>query len=173
MSPEGYRGCGVRSAGPISAGPWRVRPDWGPLTQRLTADGWSPDVPAKLAARVRVLSTGHGRKTDEADAVSVGIAALTATRLNTASVDAAITLRAWWNNDDPRCQSSHSCPYLRWAGNGQLPVVGPSWPSVADCDLLWSGHRWQRKLRTAYTYSDARVQVAQDRYALGETFLHR
>ena len=32
--------------------------------------------------------------------------------------------------------------------------------------------RWQRKLRTAYTYSDARVQVAQDRYALGEAILH-
>ena len=53
------------------------------------------DVPAKLAARVRVLSTGHGRKTDAADAVSVGIAALTATRLNTARTDAAVTaLRA-------------------------------------------------------------------------------
>jgi transposase len=62
-----------------------------PLTQRLTADGISvTDVPAKLAARVRMLSTGHGRKTDEADAVSVGIAALTAARLNTASVDATI-----------------------------------------------------------------------------------
>ena len=67
-----------------------------PLTQRLHADGIEvTDVPAKLAARVRVLSTGHGRKTDEADAISVGIAALTATRLTTASVDAAITaLRA-------------------------------------------------------------------------------
>jgi len=67
-----------------------------PLTQRLHTDGIEvTDVPAKLAARVRVLSTGHGRKTDEADAISVGIAALTATRLNTASVDAAITaLRA-------------------------------------------------------------------------------
>ncbi len=62
-----------------------------PLTQRLAADGIAViDVPAKLAARVRLLSTGHGRKTDEADAVSVGIAALTATRLNTAAVDAAI-----------------------------------------------------------------------------------
>lgn len=39
--------------------------------------------------------SGHGRKTDEADAVSAGIAALTASRLHTASVDAAITaLRA-------------------------------------------------------------------------------
>ena len=39
------------------------------------------DVPAKLAARVRMLSTGHGRKSDDADAFSVGIAALTASRL--------------------------------------------------------------------------------------------
>lgn len=67
-----------------------------PLTQRLHTDGIEvTDVPAKLAARVRVLSTGHGRKTDESDALSVGIAALTATRLHTASVDAAIiALRA-------------------------------------------------------------------------------
>lgn len=42
-----------------------------------------------------MLYTGHGRKTDEADAPSVGIAALTATRLHAASVDAAIiALRA-------------------------------------------------------------------------------
>jgi transposase len=62
------------------------------LAQRLCADGIEvADVPAKLAARVRVLSTGHGRKTDEADAVSVGIAAMTATRLNTATIDAAVT----------------------------------------------------------------------------------
>lgn len=53
------------------------------------------NVLAKLAARVRVLSAGHGRKTDAADGVSVGIAALTATRLNTARADAAVTaLRA-------------------------------------------------------------------------------
>jgi transposase len=33
------------------------------------------DVPAKLAARVRVLSVGHGRKSDPDDAVSVAVAA--------------------------------------------------------------------------------------------------
>ena len=31
-------------------------------------------MPAKLARRVRMLSIGHGRKTDEADALSVGVA---------------------------------------------------------------------------------------------------
>ncbi len=67
-----------------------------PLTTRLAADGvQAVNVPAKLARRVRLLSTGHGRKTDEADALSVGIAALTATRLNTAVIDEAVAaLRA-------------------------------------------------------------------------------
>lgn len=47
------------------------------LAQRLTAEGEVVvDVPAKLAARVRLLSVGHGRKNDVADAVSVAIAAL-------------------------------------------------------------------------------------------------
>jgi transposase len=47
------------------------------LAQRLVADGEAVlDVPAKLAARVRVYSKGHGRKTDRDDAVSIGLAAL-------------------------------------------------------------------------------------------------
>jgi transposase len=53
------------------------------------------DVPAKLAARVRLLSTGHGRKNDDADATSVGIAALTATGLRILTIDeTAVALRA-------------------------------------------------------------------------------
>ena len=53
------------------------------------------DVPAKLAARVRLLSSGHGRKNDNADAISVGIAALTAPQLQTVQVDDAVAaLRA-------------------------------------------------------------------------------
>jgi hypothetical protein len=52
-----------------------------PLTARLRTDGIDVvDVPAKLAARVRMLSTGHGRKNDDADAVSVAIAARSARR---------------------------------------------------------------------------------------------
>ncbi len=67
-----------------------------PLLARLTADGLEAvDVPAKLAARVRLLSSGHGRKNDDADAISVGIAALTAPQLQTVQVDqAAAALRA-------------------------------------------------------------------------------
>lgn len=98
VSAEGYRRL-RRFAQRWNHHSWAIEGAAGlgaPLTQRLHNDGLEiTDVPAKLAARVRVLSTGHGRKTDEADAISVGIAALTATRLNTASVDAAITaLRA-------------------------------------------------------------------------------
>ena len=67
-----------------------------PLTARLRTDGIDVvDVPAKLAARVRMQSTGHGRKNDDADAVSVGIAARSAPRLNSAAVDDTVTaLRA-------------------------------------------------------------------------------
>ena len=67
-----------------------------PLATWLSTDGIEAvDVPAKLATRVRMLSTGHGRKNDDADAVSVGIAALTAPGLRSAAVeDAIITLRA-------------------------------------------------------------------------------
>jgi hypothetical protein len=45
----------------------------------FTPTCWIPG--RSWAARVRLLSTGHGRKSDAADATSVGIAALTATRL--------------------------------------------------------------------------------------------
>lgn len=67
-----------------------------PLSTWLTADRVvAVDVPAKLAARVRMLSTGHGRKSDDADATSVGIAALTASRLQTVAVDeTVVVLRA-------------------------------------------------------------------------------
>jgi transposase len=59
-----------------------------PLVARLAADDIAAvDVPAKLSARVRLLSHGHNRKTDQADAVSVAVAALTAQTLRNAEVD--------------------------------------------------------------------------------------
>ena len=49
------------------------------LAQRLVADRETVlDVPAELAARVRVYSRGHGRKTED-NAVSIGLAALDGT----------------------------------------------------------------------------------------------
>src|SRR6201997_4932107 len=98
VSRDGYRalrrfarqwpiaGWAVEGAGGVGA----------PLTRRLRADGIEViDVPAKLATRVRVLSIGHGRKNDDADALSVGVAARTSRTLNTAATDAETTaLRA-------------------------------------------------------------------------------
>jgi transposase len=61
------------------------------LAQRLAADGETVlDVPAKLAARVRVYSRGHGRKTDKDDAVSVGMAALDGTGITPVTCDGAL-----------------------------------------------------------------------------------
>ncbi|WLS43252.1 transposase [Micromonospora profundi] len=93
VNRDGYRQL-RRFAGRWPHATWAVEGATGlgaALTVRLSADGVDVvDVPAKLARRVRLLSTGHGRKTDQADALSVGIAAHTAARLNTAVVDEAI-----------------------------------------------------------------------------------
>ncbi|MEV0703293.1 transposase [Saccharopolyspora sp. NPDC050389] len=98
VSRDGYRQL-RRFARRWPAVTWAIEGATGlgaPLTTRLGTDGIDVvDVPAKLAARVRMLSTGHGRKNDNADAISVGIAALTATGLRSTSIDEAITaLRA-------------------------------------------------------------------------------
>jgi transposase len=64
------------------------------LAQWLVSDGEQVlDVPAKLAARVRVLSTGHGRKSDPDDAISVAVAARNAPGLRQVGVeDQAVVL---------------------------------------------------------------------------------
>src|SRR5512133_664260 len=61
------------------------------LAQRLVAGGEHVlDVPAKLAARVRVYSQGHGRKTDLDDAVSIGLAALDGAGITQVTCDDAL-----------------------------------------------------------------------------------
>jgi transposase len=98
VSPRGYRDL-RRFAARWPGAEWAIEGACGlgaPLATRLFADGiGAVDVPAKLATRVRMLSTGHGRKNDAADAVSVAVAALTAAGLRAVAVDEAITaLRA-------------------------------------------------------------------------------
>ena len=98
VSKDGYRSL-RRFARRWPHADWAIEGATGlgaPLTARLRDERCDViDVPAKLAARVRVLSTGHGRKNDNADAISVGIAALTSRTLTTAAVDAGtIVLRA-------------------------------------------------------------------------------
>ena len=47
------------------------------MAQRLLAGGERvADVPAKLAARVRLFDTGHNRKTDALDAHSIAMVAI-------------------------------------------------------------------------------------------------
>jgi transposase len=58
------------------------------LAQRLVADGEAVlDVPAKLSARVRVFSTGQGRKTDATDAHSIAVVAVRTAGLRSVTVD--------------------------------------------------------------------------------------
>ena len=58
------------------------------LTQRLLADGEQVvDVPATLSARVRVFSTGNGRKTDATDAHSIALVAARTPTLQRVVVD--------------------------------------------------------------------------------------
>ncbi len=59
-----------------------------PLAQRLLADGEQVvDVPAKLAARARLLDTGHNRKTDAHDAHAVAVVAVRTPTLRVLSYD--------------------------------------------------------------------------------------
>src|SRR5512139_2605820 len=58
------------------------------LAQRLLADGEHVvDVPAKLAARARMLDTGHNRKTDAHDAHAVAVVAVRTKTLRVLSYD--------------------------------------------------------------------------------------
>ena len=59
-----------------------------PLSARLLADGERVvDVPAKLAARVRVFDTGHARKSDAYDAHAIVMVALRTRGLRQLQID--------------------------------------------------------------------------------------
>ena len=58
------------------------------MTQRLLEDGEQViDVPAKLAARVRLFDTGHNRQTDAHDAHAVAAVAVRTKTLRVLKVD--------------------------------------------------------------------------------------
>ena len=68
-----------------------------PLAQRLLeAGGQALDVPAKLAARMRLIDTGHNRKTDARDAHSIAVVALRTPGLRQVWPDGDLeALRLW------------------------------------------------------------------------------
>jgi hypothetical protein len=77
------------------------------LAQRLAAAGESVvDVPSKLSARVRVLSSGNARKNDELDALATALAAWRNERLAAVDPEAGTEVSAsfprgaktWWPN---------------------------------------------------------------------------
>ena len=77
------------------------------LAQRLVADGETVlDVPAKLSARARVFSTGHGRKTDATDAHSVAVVALRTPALRQVAVDDGLSRCGCW----PTAATSSAAP---------------------------------------------------------------
>lgn len=88
---------------------WSVEGSLGvgrPLAQRLLEVGEDVvDVPAKLAARARLLDTGHGRNTDAHDAHSVAVAAVRANGLRVLGPDGQ--LEALRMLVDHRDQLSH------------------------------------------------------------------
>ena len=90
------------------------------------------------------MSTGHGRKIDEAHAVSVGIAALTAAGFNTATIDAAnAVMRALVEHrDDPVKNRSQTVNRLHVLLTHLTPA-GASRGLTADRAAIG---QWQRTL---------------------------
>lgn len=126
-SREGYRQLRrLARRWPTASLTWAVEGAHGlglPLVERLTADGISVvDVPAKLSARVRLLATGNGRKTDVADAAATAVAALTAERLHTTPPPSTST--------PPGCGCSATTA-TTWSGDAPRPSTG--------CTCCWSG----------------------------------
>jgi transposase len=126
------------------------------LAQRLAGDGEIVlDVPAKLAARVRVYSQGHGRKSDADDAISIGLAALNSTRVAVVRRDdTLVSLRLLCDRRDElgglRTQAVCRLHRLLSSSLRAGPIVGfgrrvPSscWPScVPLIRSMWCAASW-------------------------------
>ena len=90
-----------------------------PLAQRLLEDGEHVvDVPAKLAARVRLFDTGHNRKTDARDAHSIAIVAVRTS--DPARPQGRRRARSNENADRP-ARGAHSS-----SGPDRVPTPGPT-----------------------------------------------
>jgi hypothetical protein len=113
-----------------------------PLAQRLLADGETVvDVPAKLAARVRVFDTGNARKTDASDAHAVAMVAVRTPRLNQLAYDANAADSA----EEEAGPGGHSgATPQSSAADLHTPVIGSPdkpQPGPAPSTLPRTGHR--------------------------------
>jgi transposase len=132
------------------------------LAQRLVADGEHVvDVPAKLAARVRVYSQGHGRKTDLDDAVSVGLAALHGDGIATVHVDdGLVSLRLLCDRRSEliAARTQAVCRLHR--------LLAELTPGGMGCKLSASkAERVMSKLRPDGSVNQVRVQLAHQHLA--------
>jgi Transposase len=96
--------------------------------QLLNAGERVVDVPATLAARVRVLGTGRSNKNDPNDALSVAVAALRAPRLSpVARADhrGVLRLLAKRNNELGRARNTTACR-LHWVTRAREPRQAPT-----------------------------------------------
>jgi transposase len=93
-----------------------------PLAQRLLEAGEHVvDVPAKLAARVRLFDTGHNRKTDARDAHSIAVVAVRTTTLRVLRPDGELeALRML-------CDRREELTRLRVQTVNRLHGCWPSW----------------------------------------------
>jgi transposase len=96
------------------------------------------DVPAKLAARVRVFDTGHGRKTDASDAHSIAVVALRTRRLRRLVADEDLTvLRLLADRRDELSRSrNRTLNRLHRLLAELVPAGAPRHPSVLQAKAL-------------------------------------
>jgi transposase len=89
---------------------WAVEGSLGvgrPLAQRLLELGEHVvDVPAKLAARVRIFDTGHNRKTDARDAHSIAVVAARTKNLASSPPTASSRRCGCWSTVETSCPGS-------------------------------------------------------------------
>jgi transposase len=115
-----------------------------PLAARLLADGEAVvDVPAKLAARVRIFDTGQGRKTDATDAHAVVMVALRTPGLRrlTADEDLAV-LRLLADRRDELSQArAQTLNRIHRLLAELIPGGAPRHLSLFQADALLSGVR--------------------------------
>jgi transposase len=161
VSPAGYRKL-HQFVGKYPNPVWAVEGAYGlgaPLTSLLSADGIPVlDVPAKLAARTRPLSTGHGRKTDEDDALAVAVVAVHDTTLRPAVTDqGAAALDLLTEHRDNLVQARTQAVNPLHALLNLLVLAGaPRNLSAGTAAALL------RRVRPADTLGNARRQVAMD-----------
>ena len=117
-------------------------------------------MPAKLAARVRVYSRGHGRKTDKDDAVSVGLAALDGTGVTPVTPDGAlVSLRLL-------CDRREELTAQRTQAVCRLHrLLAELTPGGMRRELSANKAQAPARLRPAGDVSQIRVQIARDHLA--------